>query len=262
MSDSALQLTKRELRQLFFAPRFWAIAIAVALVIGIAGPFGTFESLEVLPRLAYWFAITVATFFIATGFTGYLTRLFGKGREVEPMKATAAGLVAGLPITLFVALVNSALFPGKTPAGHEFLDLVFYVCPIVAVVSYVYALFMHGGNGVDVPVKSQADVLRPALLDRLTADKRGRLSHLTMQDHYVEVTTDRGSTLVLMRMADAIRETDGIKGLQIHRSHWVAQDAVAAMTKQDGRLFVEMQDGSRLPVSRSRIEAVRAAGLR
>ena len=53
MSDSALQLTKRELQRLVGAPRFWAIAIAVALVIGIAGPFGTFESLRILPPVAF-----------------------------------------------------------------------------------------------------------------------------------------------------------------------------------------------------------------
>ena len=47
----------------------------------------------------------------------------------------------------------------------------------------------------------------------------------TLQN-YVEVWTERGTHLVLMRLSDAIRETAGENGLQIHRSHWVALGAV------------------------------------
>ena len=56
-------------------------------------------------------------------------------------------------------------------------------------------------------------------------------------------------------------ETVGINGLQIHRSHWVALEAVAGAHRQEGRLFLAMQDGTRLPVSRSRMDEVRGAGL-
>ena len=140
MSDSALQLTKRELQQLFFAPRFWAIAIAAALVVGIAGPFGTFASLQILPRLAYWFAITVVTFLIATAFTGYLARLTGGSGTMMPVRFAVIGFLAGLPVTLFVALVNSILFNTIGKFGGEFLGLIAYICPIAAVVAYVYAV--------------------------------------------------------------------------------------------------------------------------
>lgn len=261
MSDSALQLTKRELRQLFFAPRFWAIAIAVALIVGIAGPFGTFQSLQFLPRLAYWFAITVVTFFIATVFTSYFSQMAGPVRMSRPARFALIGFLAGLPVTVFVALVNSTLFDRIGNFGGEFLGLIAYVCPIAAVVAYVYALFLHNETGSGAGKESLRENRRPALFDRLPAGKRGHLSHLTVQDHYVEVTTDKGSELVLMRMADAMRETDGVRGLQIHRSHWVALDAVAGAHRQDGRLFLTMRDGTRLPVSRSRVDDVRGAGL-
>lgn len=260
MSDSALQLTKRELHQLVGAPRFWAIAIAVALVIGIAGPFGTFESLRILPRLAYWFAITVATFLIATAFTGFLARLIGGPQTSMPVRFAVIGFLAGLPVTLFVALVNSILFDTIGEFGGEVLHLLPYICPIAAVVAYVYAVFGYGESHSGAGSAASGN-RRPALLDRLPAAKRGRLSHLTVQDHYVEVTTEKGSELVLMRLADAIRETDGTAGLQIHRSHWVALDAVAGAHRQNGRLFLAMRDGTRLPVSRSRIDEVRSAGL-
>ena len=45
---------------------------------------------------------------------------------------------------------------------------------------------------------------------------------LSMQDHFVRVTTDRGSAMVLIRFSDAVRELAGHSGAQVHRSHWVA----------------------------------------
>src|SRR5690606_35602655 len=99
----------------------------------------------------------------------------------------------------------------------------------------------------------------PALLDRLPRPQRGRLIHLAVSDHYVDVTTDKGTSLVLMRLADAIRETAPIAGMQVHRSHWVALDAVTRGTRQKGKPVLELENGARVPVSRTYIEAARAA---
>src|SRR5690606_41763012 len=99
----------------------------------------------------------------------------------------------------------------------------------------------------------------PPILDRLPRQVRGKLSHMSMADHYVEVFTDRGKALVLMRLADAIAETRGVPGLQIHRSHWVALDAVAAFKRLNGRPGGALKTGEILPVSRSYLAAVRAA---
>ena len=101
----------------------------------------------------------------------------------------------------------------------------------------------------------------PALLERLPRPQRGRLRHLSVADHYVAVRTDKGNSLVLMRLSDAIRETAPIAGLQVHRSHWVALDAVRRSTRQNGRPALELDDGSIVPVSRTYIAAVRAAGF-
>ena len=43
---------------------------------------------------------------------------------------------------------------------------------------------------------------------------------LKMADHYVEAFTTAGSTLVLMRFADAVSELEGADGLRVHRSYW------------------------------------------
>lgn len=82
-----------------------------------------------------------------------------------------------------------------------------------------------------------------------------------MQDHYVEVATSRGKTLVLMRLGDAMRETGATPGIQVHRSHWVALAAVARAHKASGKVTLELSNGAIVPVSRSFMPAVREAGL-
>ena len=114
--------------------------------------------------------------------------------------------------------------------------------------------------GVSRPQVAVAQA-EPALLDRLPRQQRGRLIHIAVSDHYVDVTTDKGTTLVLMRLSDAMRETAPVAGMQVHRSHWVALDAVRHGIRQGGKPVLELENGILVPVSRSFIEAVKAAGL-
>lgn len=82
--------------------------------------------------------------------------------------------------------------------------------------------------------------------------------HLTAQDHYVEVVTDHGSHLILMRFSDALNELTNFEGIQIHRAHWVALNAVKKSLRKDDKLIIETIDGKRFPVSRSHSKKVKA----
>ena len=75
------------------------------------------------------------------------------------------------------------------------------------------------------------------------------------------MTTSAGSALLLMRLSDAIAEAGDTKGLQIHRSHWVALDAVRAVRRDGQRAVLTLTDGRDLPVSRANLDKVKAAGL-
>ena len=98
-------------------------------------------------------------------------------------------------------------------------------------------------------------------LDRLP-EKLGRdLVYLKTADHYVEAFTTAGSTLVLMRFADAVAELDGAGGLRVHRSYWVAHRHVVGADRSHGRTTLRLTGGHDVPVSRTYMAAVRAAGL-
>ena len=99
----------------------------------------------------------------------------------------------------------------------------------------------------------------PPLLQRLPADRRGALLHLQMRDHYVEIHTDRGSELVLMRFGDALMELGGTEGMQVHRSHWIARTALKKVSRRAGRTVAHLANGAEVPVSRRYGRALREA---
>lgn len=271
MKEGPLQFTKRQLQRFFFAPRFWAVIVAVGFVLGVAGPFGTFQSLQLLPRLAYWLTVAVLTFFAGMSTIFFVESLFWPDRRLGIAGDLLSGLVAGVPVTAVVTAINSQLF------GDHFSWRQYGYCTAIAMAVSLVGHLIAGrdrprdeapsgaatreGGTVSADLPEKAGNPQAPLMARLPRHLRGRLCYMSMQDHYVDVHTDRGSTLVLMRLADAIAEAGATDGLRIHRSHWVALDAVAGTQRTDGRLLIRMSDGALLPVSRSFAAAVRQAGL-
>lgn len=259
MNDGPWHFTMRELQRMFFAPRLWAALAGVAVLAGLVGPFGTYAELRLPARLAYWSAIVVPTWFAGVGTTYALSQLFSPRRRPGRLAYAAFGAIGGLPVAATVYVVNALAF--ERLAAIPFLPLLLYCVAISAVVSWLVAMASSQSGTAPAAAEIPAAPPRPRILDRLPPHLRAPLSHMSMQDHYVDIRTDRGGALVLMRLADAISEADGVAGLRIHRSHWVATGAVAATLRRDGRLLLKMKDGTELPVSRSYLDQVRAAGL-
>lgn len=251
-----LQLALRELRLTFSDRAALAVIGAVGVVAGLAGPFSTFEMLELPLRLVYWLAIAYGSY--AAGLVGSVLLHEAVLPAGGPLwlKIVVMGAGASVPVTAVVVVLNITFLPRDRVSVADTLWLYPYCLAIcVALMGLLH--------GVLLPYfaarTADAAPPMPALLERLPREMRGPLSHLSMADHYVEVFTARGKAMVLMRLADAIRETGGVPGLQIHRSHWVALDAVKAVRRDGGRTMIETNSGALLPVSRSYLSAVRAA---
>ncbi|MGH6957634.1 MAG: LytTR family DNA-binding domain-containing protein [Caulobacteraceae bacterium] len=101
----------------------------------------------------------------------------------------------------------------------------------------------------------------PKFLARLPERLRGaELLAVEAEDHYLRLHTDKGQDLILMRLADAIAELDGLEGAQTHRSWWVARGAVTTAERMEGRAVLTLKDGCEAPVSRGFAKGLRAAG--
>lgn len=89
------------------------------------------------------------------------------------------------------------------------------------------------------------------LLDRLPLAVGRQLVSISADLHYLHVTTRRGRATVLGSLAEAESEL-GQCGLRIHRSHWVALEAVRRLRRTASGWRCELLDGRSLPVSRRR----------
>ncbi|PCJ49589.1 MAG: hypothetical protein COA74_05385 [Gammaproteobacteria bacterium] len=90
---------------------------------------------------------------------------------------------------------------------------------------------------------------------------RGELLCLEMDDHYIKVHTDKGQHLLLMRMKDAIKELEGHKGLQTHRSWWVSEKAINGSIKEGRKVTLNLKKNIIVPVSRTYLPELKVRSL-
>lgn len=84
----------------------------------------------------------------------------------------------------------------------------------------------------------------------------GNLLRIEAQEHYVRLVSDLESRMVLYRFNDIVAELPDQLGMQVHRSHWVAFAAAESLHRDRGRLWLNVTDGSKIPVSRKYSEDV------
>ena len=277
MNRRPLQLALREMHAAATS-RYTRIGMVLAAVLlAVSGPFGTFGSFNLGQRVAYWAAMVVGGYLVGQGAASFFIEVLRPRIAQKWPRAIVAGLLTGLPVTLVVALVNTIAYQRFDATGLALLWLYATIVTLLVTVALVgVAEIMAGAataamadpavpattaNPTTPPGPNPPGPLAPPILERVPLPQRGRLLALVVEDHYVDIVTDKGKTLVLMRLADAIREAGTVAGLQIHRSHWVARDAVIKTHRRDGKLSLELSNGLRLPVSRGYLPAVRAAGL-
>ena len=237
--------------------RTYLIAIGIAALLCLTGANGT-DAFPLARRLAFWLIVMVAGTAIAQLTHAWLDRALRLRVWQEVVVMT---LVITPPITLVVWLV-AAVFDGAHP---DLAALPLLILPVL-VISACMAMLHATVNRV--PLQSHVHPAEPiaapacdAFRARLEFKYRqAEILALAAEDHYLRVHTSAGETLILMRLYDAIRELEGIEGSQIHRSWWVAKDAVADIMRGDGKVDLVLKGGLRAPVSRRYQKALKAGG--
>ena len=253
VKSGIVRLALRELQEnLSNIKGLGALGVAVMLCT-LSGPFGTNDALGVVPRFAYWSFIIVPTY--ALGVVIHAIILAGQSPASMRKRVIAAGLSA-FAVSTYVSLVNIAALPNYPTDPMARLATFGITLIIAGLVSFAISLFMAPAKSV---IQTQPD--RPALLDRMSHDKRGQLISLHAEDHYVRVETTKGSELILIRLADAIDLAHPTHGMRIHRSHWVVNAQVTDYTKDNDAWAVILSNGQSVPVSRGYRKNAIQAGL-
>lgn len=98
--------------------------------------------------------------------------------------------------------------------------------------------------------------LTPTLLSAIDPPLNGEIIWAEAQEHYVRITTSNEVRMVLCRFSDIVRELPVERGMQVHRSHWVARSAIARAVKDGQNMKLVLHSGDSVPVSRSFRSAV------
>lgn len=251
-------MTLRELKDRFpqeFRPdgRLLAVWCAVSVICIVAGPFGT-DQVPLIRRSLYWFGSNLIAITMSLTIIGAVSRAPVLARFPHPLRLIFGAIVFALAFSGIMTVINIAVF-GFGSNYPDFIDLFLTTALIAIAISLVIYTFESSRK------TASSSPSAPRFLRRLKPGLGHGLVRLAMQDHYVEVHTDRGQQLILMRFADALDELDGIAGWRLHRSHWIAATGIAEVKRIDGKTVVVARDGAELPVSRTYLPSLRDAGI-
>jgi len=244
----------------------------IGALLGLLGPFDTYR-LGIGPRMASWIFMIVAGFAI---FRPTLTVSDWLGAELGLPGWVAGGVaiaIGSLPMTLLVTW----LFTGfdLTRALHfAGLPVVYGQVLLISILTYSVYRVMFGADALVSPAplvptsRSNSETEAPHDLPQIPSRIEARLPAgfgpllaLSSEDHYVRAHAEQSTTLILIRLRDAIAELDpAVEGMQVHRSWWVARAAVDSHKRSDRALRLVLGNGLEVPVSRDRIADLKASG--
>ncbi len=247
--------------------RSYVIAIVIGLLMAIIAPLQT-DNIPFWPRLAYWQILMVSGATIGLGVTEMVEH-WGRLNPWPWIEVPVIGILIALPLTMIV-MGAGAMFFGSNATGLFRFGYNFGVTAIISVAMTTLGHLLHTKNALaiskDATSPPPASILKVSesnrFADRLPLPLRAeKIVALEAEDHYLRVHLDSGqSTLILMRLSDAIAELPANTGAQTHRSWWVAKDAVRSITKADGRAMLTLTAPLEAPVSRTFYKALNDAG--
>ena len=232
-----------------------AVALATGTFMALIGALGTQEaSLQV--RLMFWIGLMFAGTIIGHG----VTLLAGRLELFEQRPWVWAALTALLitpPLSVVVWFAVGTAFHRQ----QTVMSIINHF-PAVLIVSLGMTALTVLSQRRPIETHAAAPNMGPAaFLDRLPDKLRGgEIFAVEAEDHYLRLHTSRGQDLILMRLADAVGELEGLEGAQVHRSWWVAKTAIAEASRGNGRATLTLKNGAVAPVSRTYARALRQAG--
>lgn len=235
-----------------------AVLVAIGLLMGFLGPFAS-ERAPVVGRYVYWMICMVGGGLIGIMADDLLSR-----RMAVTWRRVAVVSVLMTPAVSLLVLTTEHLLMGAPFGGAGYQQLLWQVWPILLAVLVVRTLVWRR-----LPARVETrTVVAPPLPEaeatfrrRLSAKRRGaRLIAIEAHDHYLKVHTDAGEELITLRFADALKELARAHGWRVHRSWWVAADAVEGVRWRRGLGEIRLVSGLMAPVSRTYAPTLKEAG--
>jgi len=231
------------------------------LLLAYLGPFGS-DQADAFKRYIYWPGVIVGGTLLGIVVSAGVDAVFDQDQRRPILSAVLTATIITPPAALFVLAATRAVFGAQVMSYPTLLGPVFLLSLAMTGLNHLAAYRADGQVHAPDPATLQPEPPTAVrFLERLPPRLRGSdLYAVEAEDHYLRIHTSRGSDLILLRLADAIAELEGLDGAQTHRSWWVAKAAVQDVRRGDGRAVLMLPAGVEAPVSRSFAPALRDRG--
>jgi DNA-binding LytR/AlgR family response regulator len=241
------------------------LAMLFAAILAFLAPFSTYR-FDIIGRVGYW-TIQMAAWLILSQGAAWLVW------QVPSLRSRAAqrriiGTVVATPPMMVVVGVATNMMIGWQPNAADLVEFFVSISLIGGGYTYLADRLVESvtaapaghapvvlapgleTNGIDEEsLKLGGGPTHTALIERLPPHIRGEILCLQVEDHYVRVHSRNSNAMVLMRFSDALRGIDHIPGSQVHRSWWVAADAVIELRRTGRTAQLTLRNGTSVPVS-------------
>jgi hypothetical protein len=260
-----MQFVLREMQLLGRWRREIAVLLAVGVLLGSLGPYGTYDCFAVADRFGYWMLRSILVGLICL--IAFHTVTANKSCAAWPQtkQALAGILAASIPCAL-IGFALASVFRHTPSTPLEIANLYGRVTIITAVVGiplhFARTAFARAPEipPSELPTIEALPSAASVFAQRFPAKLGVDLLYIEVEDHYLRVHTSLGNDLLLLRLSDAVAELDPTLGRQVHRSYWVARRAVSSVERERYRVRLVLSNGARVPVSRTFLPKLRADG--
>lgn len=249
----------------------WAVLV-MGTVVGFMGPFGTYAQEPIATRVAHWALLVVEAYAVvrpgiiglnvlsrATGLPRGMCQFWGIWLCAAPVVLIwwmfgneQVAVMADLALLLPTSLLFSVAILGLTrwAEGAE-----------RRLTRHMASRRDEAPGDLPLHTETPHRTTAPGLADRLSSGMEGPILALESEDHYVRVHTAQGSELLLMRLRDAIAEMAGNPGEQVHRSWWVAEEAIETVTTSGRNWMIRLTTGQEVPIARGSLDRLQKSGF-
>ncbi len=232
-----------------------AVSVAIGLLLGLMGPFGSYFNGGPWLRIAYWIGSIVC----GTMVFGCLTRLLiASARKIRaPDWVVLAGVI--MVGSLIQGVLSRWIAVKLWPELEQIVGVLRWYGQCVAISTPIVIAYyllrvrrQTPGRPAGGPLPPQIAVAEPLAV--------GQVLCLCMEDHYVRIHTAAGSRLVAGPFERVIANVGDLEGMRVHRSWWVSRAAVIGVEVEGRNLKLRLSNGLRAPVSRASVARLRQVG--
>jgi hypothetical protein len=259
--------------------RLIAFYIGVPLFVAIYGALNNWEIQQVAG-----YAVAIGFYLSHSFIPWWITSLCNTGLmwllarwKPAPIIIMIPGSILGcflvLPYTHWITGIFERAWPTTTTAlggipghawGGDFIEYLIRATIIWVAVNFAFDRFVglpryryviprgyeNTGLTQGPTETTPADDNQPAFLSRLPVHiSVGEILAIKAEQHYIRVLTHDREYMVLYRFSDAVSQLDIDLGLQVHRSWWIARNAIQSMQQSAKKFLVILSNGEEVPVS-------------